>query len=46
MNQYLPGGVDHPSWRTVLGTFVGYGAILLVMTVLLFAVPYLVFTAI
>ncbi|WP_195156050.1 hypothetical protein [Halococcus agarilyticus] len=45
MNQYLPGGAEHPSWLTVLGTFLGYGAILLVMTLLLFAVPYLVFTA-
>jgi hypothetical protein len=36
---------DHPAWITAVGTVAGYGAILLVLTVLLFAVPYLVFTA-
>lgn len=35
---------DHPAWLTVAGTFVGYGVILLAMTVVLFLVPYLVFT--
>lgn len=36
---------DHPAWLTAAGTVAGYGAILLVLTVLLFAVPYLVFSS-
>lgn len=36
---------DHPSWVTAVGTFVSYGAILLAMFLLLFLVPFLVFTA-
>jgi len=36
--------VQHPAWQTALGTVVGYGLILLVMTVLLFGLPYLAFT--
>ena len=36
----LPADFDHPSWLTALGTIVGYGLILVVMTVLLFLVPY------
>jgi len=35
---------DHPSWKTALGTFAGYGAILLVMFAVLFLVPYVVFS--
>lgn len=34
---------DHPTWRTAVGTLVSYGAILAVMFVLLFVVPYAVF---
>lgn len=34
---------DHPSWMTALGTFLGYGAILFGMFVLLFVLPYLLF---
>lgn len=34
---------DHPSWLTAVGTFLGYGAILLGMFVLLFVIPYLLF---
>ncbi|WP_335999574.1 hypothetical protein [Halorientalis halophila] len=34
---------DHPSWFTVGGTIAGYGIILLVMTLLLFLVPFLIF---
>jgi hypothetical protein len=45
MNAKLPGGFDHPSWLTAVGTFVGYGAILLLMTVVLFLIPYLIFVA-
>ena len=33
-----------PAWRAAFGTAAGYGVLLLVMTVLLFGVPYLVFT--
>lgn len=36
---------DHPTWFTAAGTFVSYAVILVVMFVLLFVVPYLVFTA-
>ena len=36
---------NHPSLRTAISTFVSYGAILLVMFVLLFVVPYLIFLA-
>lgn len=35
--------VTHPAWRTALGTVGGYAILLLVMTVLLFGLPYLVF---
>ena len=34
--------LKHPIWRNALGTVVGYGLILVVMTLLLFGVPYLV----
>jgi hypothetical protein len=34
---------DHPTWFTAVGTFVSYGAIIFVMFVLLFVIPYLVF---
>ncbi|WP_280177945.1 hypothetical protein [Halorussus marinus] len=34
---------DHPSWKTALGTLAGYGLILLVMTAVLFLVPYAIF---
>ena len=36
---------DHPAWLTIAGTLAGYGVILLVMTVVLFLIPYLIFTA-
>ena len=45
MNAKLPGGFDHPSWLTAAGTFIGYGVILFLMTVVLFLIPYLVFLA-
>lgn len=35
--------IDHDSWRTVAGTGVGYGLILLVLFVALFVLPFLVF---
>lgn len=38
-------GFDHQSWLTAFGTLVGYGAILLVLFVALFVVPYVVFAA-
>lgn len=37
---------DHPAFRTAAGTLAGYGVILLVMTVLLFLIPYAIFVAI
>lgn len=36
---------DHPAWLTAAGTVGGYAVILAVMTLLLFLVPYLIFTA-
>jgi|GEM_PF-783384 len=35
---------DHAAWRTGFGTLAGYALILVVMTAVLFLVPYLVFT--
>ena len=34
---------DHPSWRAIVGTGVGYLLILVVMTVILFLIPWLLF---
>lgn len=39
----LPGRFGHESWLTALGTVFGYGVILVVMTLVLFALPYLLF---
>lgn len=39
------GELDHPSIRSALGTFIGYGLILLAMFVVLFLVPYGIFVA-
>jgi hypothetical protein len=36
---------DHPTWFTAAGTLVSYTVILVAMFVLLFVIPYLVFTA-
>ena len=35
---------DHPAWVTAAGTLAGYGLALLVLFVLLFVLPYLVFS--
>ncbi|MFC6718791.1 hypothetical protein ACFQGT_15110 [Natrialbaceae archaeon GCM10025810] len=35
---------DHPAWLTAASTVAGYGLILVLMTVLLFAVPWAVFS--
>lgn len=35
---------DHPSFVTAVGTVVAYGVILAAMTLLLFALPWLVFS--
>lgn len=43
MSTSLPGRFDHPSWLTAAGTLAAYGLILLLLTVVLFAVPYLIF---
>ncbi|MFC7142454.1 hypothetical protein ACFQMA_21775 [Halosimplex aquaticum] len=37
---------DHPAWVTAAATLVSYGLILLFMFVLLFVVPYLVYTSV
>ncbi|SEW00872.1 hypothetical protein [Natrinema salifodinae] len=37
---------EHPSWRTAAGTGIGYLLILAVLTVALFVVPWLVFSAV
>ncbi|MBZ6496356.1 hypothetical protein [Natrinema longum] len=36
---------EHPSWLTAAGTGIGYVLILAVLTVAMFIVPYLVFSA-
>ncbi|WP_175416427.1 hypothetical protein [Natrinema versiforme] len=36
---------DHPTWLTVVGTGIGYGLILAVLTLAMFVVPWLVFSA-
>lgn len=36
---------DHPAWLTAAGTLAGYGIVLLVLFLLLFVVPYLLFPA-
>ncbi|SHG54295.1 hypothetical protein [Halobaculum gomorrense] len=38
------GYLDHESFRAAIGTAAGYGAIVAVMTLLLFGVPYLLFS--
>ena len=35
---------DHPSWFTVAGTFAGYAAIVVAMTIVLFGLPWLIFS--
>ena len=37
--------LDADPWRAALGTFAGYGGILLLMFVVLFVVPYVVVSA-
>ncbi|WP_266077282.1 hypothetical protein [Haladaptatus caseinilyticus] len=41
----LPADFDHPAWLTAASTIASYLLILVVMTVLLFGVPYLIFSA-
>ncbi|MFC7098137.1 hypothetical protein [Halobaculum marinum] len=38
------GPLDHESFRAAAGTVAAYGAILAAMTLLLFGVPYLLFS--
>ena len=40
----LPGQFEHPAWKTAIGTFVTYAVIVAIMTVLLFGIPYLLFS--
>ncbi|MFC7045105.1 hypothetical protein ACFQH6_06450 [Halobacteriaceae archaeon GCM10025711] len=35
--------LNHPSWLSLAGTFGGYLVVLVLMTVLLFGVPYVLF---
>ena len=35
---------DHPAWLTAAGTAGGYVVLLVVMTILLFGIPYLLFS--
>jgi hypothetical protein len=44
MNLSLPGGNDHPTWLTAVGTFASYGLVLALLFALLFVVPYLLFS--
>jgi len=36
---------DHPAWMTAVGTFLAYGVVLVGMALLLFGIPWLIFTA-
>ena len=38
-------GWDHPAWRTLVGTGIGYGVVLLGMFVALFVLPFVLFWA-
>ena len=40
-----PAQFTHPSWQTAVGTVAGYGIIIAVMTVVLFGLPWLFFSA-
>ena len=35
---------DHPAWFTAVGTFLAYGVVLAGMALLLFGIPWLLFT--
>ncbi|QLD88592.1 hypothetical protein HWV07_05915 [Natronomonas salina] len=35
---------DHPSWFTAAGTFAAYGVVLVAMTLVLFGLPWLIFS--
>lgn len=37
--------IDHPAFRTALGTLAGYSIVLLVMTLVLFLIPYAIFAS-
>jgi len=41
----LPGEFDHPALKTAIGTVFSYSVILVVMTTLLFLIPFLLFSA-
>jgi hypothetical protein len=36
---------DHPAWVTAVATLLGYGAILTALFVLVFVLPFLIFSA-
>jgi hypothetical protein len=36
---------DHPAWRALAGTIVGYAIVLTIILLVLFVVPYLVYGA-
>ncbi|WP_186336487.1 hypothetical protein [Natrarchaeobaculum aegyptiacum] len=36
---------SHPAWKAAVGTLVGYGLILVVLTLALFIVPWLIFAS-
>ena len=38
--------LTHPAWQSGIGTVLGYGAILTILGLTLFLLPYLVFTAV
>ncbi len=35
---------DHPAWFTAVGTFLAYGVVLVGMALVLFGIPWLIFT--
>lgn len=40
----LPTELTHPAFKTGVGAIVGYGLILVVLTAVVFGIPYLIFS--
>lgn len=40
----LPVDINHPAFLTGVGAIVGYGLILLVLTAVVFGIPFLIFS--
>lgn len=40
----LPVDINHPAFLTGVGTIVGYGLMLIVLTAVVFGIPFLIFS--